>query len=144
MWFQFGNIEERTFDKANGDGTYTAFELTGIKKGYQNAPDEEWSRKIFKSQSVTVIENGQARPDISLVSFFQKAVKPGALIDVKQQRNGNYWDIISVRDISQGTDAPAEYTPADAANVAPEQSSGDSEASEEASKTPEYTPNTWE
>ena len=136
MWFKFGNIEERTFESKDGK-EYQAFELTGIKQGWQNNPDTEWSRKIFRNQATTVIENGVERPGISIVSFFQNAVEPGALIDVKQVKNGNFYDIVSVQDITNGASGPAEYTPMTTENAPSEESSGDLQA-------PEMPTNPWD
>lgn len=114
MWFQFGSITEREFESKAGK-PYTAFELVGIKKGWQSEPDSEWSRKIFRQDAVTVIENGVKRPGISLVSYFQNAVKPGDVIIVKQERNGSFWDIKTVEKLgAQNGGEPEEYTPLDA------------------------------
>lgn len=138
MWFQFSSITEREFESKQGK-PYTAFELVGIKKGWKTDPDSEWSRKIFKNDAVTVIEKGVKRPNISLVSYFQKAVKPGAMVKIVQERNGQFWDIVSVEDISEGASSPEEYTlPEQAANPSP------AEVVEPEPKADEYTPAPWD
>lgn len=116
MWISNTKLEKREFTSAAGK-SYTAWELSGIKKGYDGAPDSEWSKKLFETDSATVIENGLQRPNISVVSFFRNAVKPEDTVNLKQVRNGKFWKIVELSIVgSDNPNKPMEYTPLESAS----------------------------
>jgi len=70
--------------------------MKGIKKGYDNAPDEPYEKVFFDNSATTVIEKGVARPGISIVQFLQKACKPGDTICIKNVRKQGRWELESI------------------------------------------------
>lgn len=136
MWVSNVKIQQREFESMDGR-PYTAYEITGIKKGYNGAPDEEWSKKVFESDAATVIENGVARPGISVVSFFKNAVKESDTVSIKQERAGKFWKINELSIVGAGNKgvAPAPYVPLEASQSVSEASQ---QATTEATDTPPW------
>lgn len=81
-WIKITSIKNvKKVSKAGQE--YEAVEVTGMKKGYNGAPDEEWSKLLFPWRDEEIIE-----------AF--RAIGVGNTADVKQQRVGKFWEIQSV------------------------------------------------
>lgn len=108
MWFVFDNIEHRNDLQGQSGKKYSGYVVTGTKRGYDGAPDVPYQKILFENQSCTVIERGIPRPGVSIVQFFQKGVKPGDLLVIKNERDGRFWkwDTITKRDESIPTYEP--------------------------------------
>ncbi len=109
MWVIFDKIQYRDdlVGKESGK-TYSGWEATGTKKGYQGTPDEDWTKVFFDNQTTTVIENGLPNHNQSIVQFFQKACKQGDRLSIKMERDGRFWRIVSIE--NRNSEAPT-YTP---------------------------------
>lgn len=101
MWLTFDSITQH-FDLVSRAGnTYAGWILKGTKKGFQGEEDEEFEKTFFDSSTTTVIEKGQLRPNCSVVQFFQKAVKQGDTVNMKYEREGKFWRLATVENISK-------------------------------------------
>jgi hypothetical protein len=111
-WIKFEKIEFKDNLKSKAGTPYSAHVLTGIKKGYDGAPDEPYQKTLFENVPTTVIESGVERPGISIVSFFSKGCLPGDTVIIKNVRRAKGWEIASVENLrlSRGP-AAKEYTP---------------------------------
>ncbi len=126
MWYIHDKIEYRDDLVSKRTGSkYGAWVISGTKKGFQDTPDEPYERKFFDSSTATIIEKGVERPNLSVVQFFQKAVKPGDTIKIKYVRRGNGWDIDTMENISGQAPTyeplPDDYVPPKPEYVSPPQ-----------------------
>lgn len=100
MWIIYNSIEKKTLKGEKGD--YDAWVLTATKKGYDGAPDEDWSRKLFESDAAALIEDGKEIPGVSLVDFFKNGVESGDMVEIKQEKDGRFWRIVSMCNMTKG------------------------------------------
>lgn len=91
MWFVFDNIEHRNDLKGQSGRTYSAYVVTGTRRGFNGDPDMPYQKVLFPNQSCTIIERGIPRPGMSIVQFFEKAVTPGETLSIKSERDGKFW-----------------------------------------------------
>lgn len=91
MWFVFDNIEHRNDLKGQSGRTYSAYVVTGTRRGFNGEPDMPYQKVLFPNQSCTIIERGIPRPGMSIVQFFEKAVTPGETLSIKSERDGKFW-----------------------------------------------------
>lgn len=113
MWITFNSIEYNPNLVSPKTGKqYAGYIVKGMKQGYPfGSPDVPWQRTFFDTSTCTVIEQGINRPDKSIVQFFQKAVKPGDKVEIKSEKNGAFWDIVSIENITnKGREVPT-YEP---------------------------------
>ena len=75
--------------------------IHGTKKGFQETPDEPYTKTIFDNQSITVVEKGVVRRGQSLLQFLQKAVKPGDTLSIQSERDGKFWRWTKIENRSQ-------------------------------------------
>lgn len=108
MWFTFQNIEEKKNMPSRTGKTFDGYVVTGIKKGFDGAEDTEYTKVIFDTQVITVIEKGVTRRGQSLVQFLQKACKPGDTLVIKSERDGKFWRWASIENRAE---AKPSYTP---------------------------------
>lgn len=91
MWITFQGIEEKKGIPSRNGGTYDAWVMTGIKRGFNDAPDEPYTKVLFDTTTVAVKEKGVTRPGQSLLQFLQKACNAGDTLVVKSEREGKFW-----------------------------------------------------
>ena len=83
MWFVFDNIEHRNDLKGQSGRIYSAYVVTGTRRGFNGDPDMPYQKVLFPNQSCTIIEHGIPRPGMSIVQFFEKAVTPGETLPLR-------------------------------------------------------------
>lgn len=108
MWVKFDNIKFVEGMQSKNGTTYSGWVASGIKKGYGEEPDSEWQKTFFDNSTCTIIEKGILRPGLSIVQFLQRGVKPGDTVEIKSEKDGRFWRIVSMENISNRV---AEYTP---------------------------------
>lgn len=91
MWLAFEKLEEKKNMVSRNGKTFDGWVIHGIKKGYQETPDEPYTKTIFPNQTITVVEQGINRHGQSLLQFIQKAVKPGDTLSITSERDGKFW-----------------------------------------------------
>lgn len=91
MWITYQNVEEKKGLPSRSGGTYDAWILSGIKRGFDGTPDEPYSKVIFDTTTVSVKEKGVVRRGQSLLQFLQKACSPGDTLVIKSERDGKFW-----------------------------------------------------
>jgi hypothetical protein len=94
MWLEYDNCEFRSDLKSRKGDTYSAYVLSGTKRGWKEAPDEPWSKTIFENTFVTVIDR-KGTAEMVVNEFFDMC-EPGDLIDVKQTKEGDFWKFVSL------------------------------------------------
>lgn len=111
-WIIFDKIEYQENLKSKAGTPYSAYVLTGTKKGYDGAPDEPYRKVMFETTPTTIIEGEIERPGISMVSFFQNACKQGDTVILKNVRKAKGWEIVSLENLRLSKGASAKpYTP---------------------------------
>ena len=107
----FESIEEKK-DMVSREGKrYDCWHLKGKKRGFEGAPDLPYSRTIFPTDTITVIEQGITRPGCSLLQFLQKACNPGDSLTVKSEKDGKYWRWASITKFIPGGRPLPTYEP---------------------------------
>ena len=91
MWLVFEGIEEKKDMVSRQGKKFDGWVIHGTKKGFQDSPDEPYTKTIFDNQSITVVEKGVVRRGQSLLQFLQKAVKPGDTLSITSERDGKFW-----------------------------------------------------
>lgn len=86
MWLTFGNIEFRDDLMSRKNTKYSGYVVTGVKKGFDGEPDEEYSKIIFEG-AFTTVKQGDNSVTMSLIEFF-KLCQPGDMIAIKSERAG--------------------------------------------------------
>ncbi len=115
MWLKFESIEKKNDLVSKKTGTtYSAYIVKGIKRGFQEEPDQPWEKIFFDGSVTTTIEHGIPRNNQSVVGFFTKAVKPGDTVVIKHERakGRQGWDVVSLEkagDMQQ--DSTVTYEP---------------------------------
>lgn len=108
MWLKFDSIDYRENLEGQSGKKYSAWVVSGTKKGFKGEPDQPYTKVLFENQTITVIERGITRPGQSVVQFFQKAAKPGDVFDIKSERDGKFWKWITITKLE---DNNPTYTP---------------------------------
>lgn len=108
MWVKFEDIKFVEGMMSKDGKSYSGWVASGIKKGYGEEPDKEWQKTFFDNSTCTIIEKGILRPGLSIVQFLQRGVKPGDTVEIKSEKDGRFWRIVSMENISNRV---AEYTP---------------------------------
>lgn len=87
MWMTFDSCEFRTDLESRKGKAYSAFLLSGTKKGFGDAPDEPYSKPFFEGHLVTV-KQGKNEFEMHLNEFFELC-EPGDTISIKQEKAGS-------------------------------------------------------
>lgn len=101
MWLVFEGIEEKKDMVSRQGKKFDGWVIHGTKKGFQETPDEPYTKTIFDNQSITVVEKGVVRRGQSLLQFLQKAVKPGDTLSIQSERDGKFWRWTKIENRSQ-------------------------------------------
>ena len=101
MWLVFEGIEEKKDMVSRQGKKFDGWVIHGTKKGFQETPDEPYTKTIFDNQSITVVEKGVVRRGQSLLQFLQKAVKPGDTLSIRSERDGKFWRWTKIENRSQ-------------------------------------------
>ena len=109
-WITFDSIEFKDNLVSKAGTPFSAYILKGTKRGFAGEEDKPFEKILFEGRPVTVIEQGIARPGISVVQFFQKACKPGDLVIMKSIRKGTRWELESVEK-GRTSGGAADYVP---------------------------------
>lgn len=109
-WVVYEKLEFEPELTGRSGKKYSGWKLYGLKKGYGSMPDMPYEKTLFDNSTTTVIEKGVKRPNLSIVEFIKKACKPGDLIDIKNQRRGQFWEIVSIENIA-GKNTTGTYEP---------------------------------
>ena len=91
MWLEFEKLEEKKGMVGRSGKKFDGWVLHGTKKGFQEDPDAPYTKTIFDSQVITVVEKGVTRRNQSLLQYLQKAVKPGDTLNITSERDGKFW-----------------------------------------------------
>lgn len=113
MWLTFNSIEYKPNLVSPKTGKeYSAYIVKGMKQKFpMGSGEEEWQRTFFDTTTATIIEQGINRPNKSVVQFFQKAVRPGDKVEIKSEKAGAFWEIVSLENITnKGREVPT-YEP---------------------------------
>ena len=101
MWLVFEGIEEKKDMVSRQGKKFDGWVIHGTKTGFQETPDEPYTKTIFDNQSITVVEKGVVRRGQSLLQFLQKAVKPGDTLSIQSERDGKFWRWTKIENRSQ-------------------------------------------
>ena len=101
MWLVFEGIEEKKDMVSRQGKKFDGWVIHGTKMGFQETPDEPYTKTIFDNQSITVVEKGVVRRGQSLLQFLQKAVKPGDTLSIQSERDGKFWRWTKIENRSQ-------------------------------------------
>ena len=101
MWLVFEGIEEKKDMVSRQGKKFDGWVIHGTKRGFQETPDEPYTKTIFDNQSITVVEKGVVRRGQSLLQFLQKAVKPGDTLSIQSERDGKFWRWTKIENRSQ-------------------------------------------
>jgi hypothetical protein len=131
MWITFDSIEYNPKCTSRNGKTFAGWVAKGTKKGFDDEPDSPWEKVFFDNNATTIIERGISRPGCSIVEFLQKACKKGDTLVIRNERDGKFWRVVSMQNISM--DKPS-YTPLTEAEVATMQASQATEVAHDALK----------
>lgn len=112
MYLIFDKLEEKKNQIGRSGKPFDCFIVHGKRKGFQDAPDTPYTKTIFDTSTVTVVEKGINRPGCSLLQYFQKAVKPGDVLKIVSERDGKFWRWASITKWGEGRTLPT-YEPLD-------------------------------
>jgi hypothetical protein len=88
-WITIESITNEKKTSSQGK-TYDCTVIKGKKKGYpKGAPDEDWSKNLMPWKDGPIIEKF-------------KSFGPGKMVDVKSEKVGNFWNIVSVEAVGGG------------------------------------------
>lgn len=111
MWFQFESLSYEEGRTGKTGTKYNAWVMRGLKKGFGGDPDTPYEKVLFDNVASTIIEHGIARPNQSVLQFFQKAVAPGDIVKIKYVRNGTRWDFDTLEPLTKTVPTYEPLTP---------------------------------
>jgi hypothetical protein len=142
-WITFKSIEFKDDLVSKAGAPYSAYVLKAVKRGFEGEEDAPYEKILFEGRPVTVIEEGVARPGISVVQFFQKACKPGDLVIMRNVRKGKNWELDSVELGGKGRSKAADYVPLTKEQIADAQASSADFSDPTRPRTPQQAPLTY-
>lgn len=95
MWVDFEKIELRSDLTSTKGRKYSAYIVSGNKRGWGDEPDDPtWSKPVFPDAMSKVIDrNGEM--EMALHEFFEMC-EPGDLIAIENKKENGYWRMVSV------------------------------------------------
>jgi len=109
-WITFESIEFNPKCVSKKGTTFAGYVMKGVKRGFDGAADEPYSKFFFDNSATTVIEKGIERPNVSIVQFLQKACASGDTLVFKNVRRGGKWELESVENRTL-TNTASDYEP---------------------------------
>lgn len=93
MWFIYESLTHRNDLESRKGDKYSAYVLEATKKVYKG-DDEPYSKIIFENTFVKIIDR-KGETEMVVNEFFDMC-QPGDLIDMKSEKNGDFWNIVSL------------------------------------------------
>ena len=94
MWVVFENLEFRTDLESKKGNKYSAWIMSGIKKGWQEEEDSPYSKQFFDGTFVTV-KDRKGEVEMDMKEFFE-ACEPGDTVVLENKKDGANWKVVSL------------------------------------------------